>query len=321
MDTILRVDGLKTYYYTKKHIVPAVDGVSFTLEKGEMLGIVGESGCGKSTVARSIVGLLNRNNTKIEGGSVRFHDRELTTLSGKEMQAIRGSSISMIFQDPFVSLDPVYTVGDQISEIFRAKLKMNRKDAWNKAVDMMRLVGIPSAEERANDYPYQMSGGMQQRVMIAIALSLKPEILIADEPTTALDVTVQAQILEIIRDLSRQMQMSMILITHNMGVVAQTCDHLLIMYGGVVVEDGSCVTIFDDPRHPYTRGLLAAIPSIRFDKEDLETIPGTVPVFHHPVTGCRFCGRCQEAEDRCAKEEPPMFESAPGHFVRCWKMA
>ena len=319
MSTSLTVENLRTYYYAKKRIVPAVDGVSFKLEKGETLGIVGESGCGKSTVARAILGLYNKNNTRIESGSVKYHDLELTTLSNKEFQKLRGSNISMIFQDPFVSLDPVYTVGSQIGEIFRAKMKISKKEAWDKAVEMMRMVGIPSPEVRANDYPYQMSGGMQQRVMIAIALALRPEILIADEPTTALDVTVQAQILEIMKNLSKELQMSVILITHNMGVVAQTCDRLLVMYGGVVVEEGACTTLFDTPMHPYTEGLLAAIPSIHTDKDELHAIRGVVPAFRHPVTCCRFHDRCPYATDRCAKEEPPMFELEPGHSARCWK--
>lgn len=318
MQTILEVKELKTWYYTKKKTVAAVDGVSFQLKKGEVLGIVGESGCGKSTVARALVGLYDRNNTKIPSGEVLFEGKDLTRLSHAQMRSVRGKRISMIFQDPFVSLNPVYTIESQICEVLRVHEGMNRKQASARALELLRLVGIPSAEERLKCYPYQLSGGMQQRVMIAIALACEPDILLADEPTTALDVTVQAQVLELIEEIRKKREMSIILISHNMGVIAEMCDRMLVMYGGVIAEEGTCVDIFREPLHPYTKGLLGAIPSMTEDKEVLDTIPGIVPVFTPPVEKCRFADRCTHACEKCRTQAPPMFEISERRKVRCW---
>ena len=318
-DNIIEVRGLKTYYYTATKIIPAADDINFSMKRGEVLGIVGESGCGKTTVARSLVGLINKQNTKIEAGEILFEGIDLTKATPKQLEHIRGNKISMIFQDPFVSLSPVYTVGNQIAEVMRAHSteKTDKKKEREKIIELMRKVGIPSPEMRINDYAYQMSGGMQQRIMIAIALACRPDILIADEPTTALDVTVQAQVLELIKKLKEEYSMSVILISHNLGIVANMCDRILVMYGGVVVEEGSCIDIFKNPRHPYTRGLLMAIPSLSDDKEELFSIPGTVPTFTVPVSTCRFADRCPHACDRCRSEEPGFVDIGPGHRARC----
>ncbi len=319
MENLLEVKHLTTYYYTRKRTVPAVDDVSFTLQKGRVLGIVGESGCGKSTVARSLVGLIDSNYAKIVKGEVLLRGRDLTKATAEELCAVRGKQISMIFQDPFVSLSPVYTVGDQIFEVMKAHNKNLRyKDAVPAILDLMRKVEIPSPELRINDYPYQMSGGMQQRIMIAIALACNPDILIADEPTTALDVTVQAQVLDLLRDLQREYQMSVILISHNLGVIASLCDHIMIMYGGVVVEEGSTEEIFHNPWHPYTKGLLASIPSIAEDKEELYSIRGSVPVFSVPTTRCRFADRCDYVQACCFQQEPELTEAEGGRKIRCF---
>jgi peptide/nickel transport system ATP-binding protein/oligopeptide transport system ATP-binding protein len=316
---ILTVDGLKTYYYSKNKTVPAVDGVSFTLNSGEFLGIVGESGCGKSTVVRSLLGLLDPAYTKIEAGRVLFEGRDLTRLPLHEMSKIRGKSISMIFQNPLTSLNPVFTVGMQIKEALCAHARLSGKEAQEKAVRMLELVKIPSPRMRMNDYPHQLSGGMQQRVLIAIALAQNPKIVIADEPTTALDVTIQAQILDLIRELRQQFDMAMLLITHNMGVIAETCERMLVMYGGVTVEEGPTQDLFKSPLHPYTQGLLNAIPSISEDREELYSIAGQVPSFTHPVTGCRFFGRCPYAFLLCRETEPQLMDADSGRKVRCWR--
>ena len=317
MENLLQVTGLKTYYHSKSGIVPAVDGVNLTLHKGEILGIVGESGCGKSTVARSIIGLLDKTYTEIAGGKAMFHGMDLLAMNAKEMNRVRGEKISMIFQNPLTSLNPVYTVENQIAEALRIHGMHDKKSIHARCLELMQLVGIPAPEERLKDFPHQLSGGMQQRVLIAIALACNPEILIADEPTTALDVTIQAQILELMRSIRDQLSMSMILITHNMGVVAEMCDRVMVMYGGVVMEEGTVSQIFLHPQHPYTQGLLAAIPSIEVNKETLFTIEGTVPRFHYPVTQCRFASRCSRRCDHCTAAEPPIVEVEPGHLVRC----
>ena len=318
MEPVITVKDLKTYYYSKKRAVAAVDGIDFVLRKGEVLGIVGESGCGKSTVARSLVGLLDPANARIVSGSILFEGRDLTRLGNEELRKIRGKEISMIFQDPFVSLNPVYTVGNQIYEVLKIHEHLDRKHARERVLELLNMVGIPSAESRMRDYPYQLSGGMQQRVMIAIALALRPAVLLADEPTTALDVTVQAQILDLINQLKEQRSMSILLISHNMGIVAEMCDRMLVMYGGVAVEEGTCREVFARPMHPYTRGLLGAIPSIVQDKEELDSIKGIVPVFTPPVGQCRFASRCPNVEDRCLRAEPAMRRTADGRGVRCW---
>ena len=318
MENILTIKNLKTYYYSKNRVVPAVDGVDLYLKKGEILGVVGESGCGKSTLARSIIGLLDKLYTRIEDGEIIFYDKDLLKLSNKELNKIRGKKISMIFQDPLTTLNPVYTIGDQISEILTIHENISKKEAFEKAVELLKLVGIPAAEMRLSDYPHQLSGGMQQRVLIAIAIACNPEIIIADEPTTALDVTVQAQILELITQIKEKFGMGMILITHNMGVVAEMCNRIMVMYGGVTVEEGTAEDIFFSPHHPYTKGLLAAIPSIEKDKEELYPIKGNVPRFTHPVTSCRFADRCDYACEKCTASEPPLINIGEQHRVRCF---
>ncbi|MFH5183578.1 ABC transporter ATP-binding protein [Paenibacillus sp. TAB 01] len=318
MEDVLTVNNLKTYYYSNNKKVPAVDGVSFRLYKGEVLGIVGESGCGKSTVARSILHLLDKSYTKIEDGEILFHGSDLLKLNAKELNRIKGKKISMIFQNPQAALNPVYTVGDQIAEVLQLHENMSKKEVKERVIELLRLVGIPAPETRLNDYPHQMSGGMQQRIMIAIALACNPEVVIADEPTTALDVTIQAQILKLMTRVKQQFQMGMILITHNMGVVAEMCDRMMVMYGGVVVEEGATADIFAAPSHPYTQGLLASIPSIEEDKEELFSIPGSVPRLTAPVTHCRFAGRCPHTFDKCEGSEPPLFDLGNGHKAKCW---
>lgn len=319
MEDILQVKDLKTYYYSKTKIVPAVDGVSFTLRQGESIGIVGESGCGKSTVARTIINLLDHSYTRVEEGEILFHGQNILKVSAKEMNKIRGKKISMIFQNPLSTLNPVFTVGDQIGEVLALhNRKLSKKEVLEKSIELLKLVGIPSPEARVHDYPHQLSGGMQQRVIIAIALACSPEIVIADEPTTALDVTIQAQILDLIKNLQDELKMGLILITHNMGVVVRMCERILVMYGGVVVEQGLTKDIFENPSHPYTKGLLSAIPSVHSDKEELYSIPGFVPKFEHPVTKCRFCNRCNFAMERCFKEEPGFYQVGEGHDSRCF---
>jgi len=319
MNNVLTVKNLKTYYYSKSKVVPAVDGITFFLKEKETLGIVGESGCGKSTVARSIINLLDHTYTKIEAGEVIFHTENILKLNAKEMSKIRGKKISMIFQNPLTSLNPVYTIGDQISEILMLHEGMSKKAALIRSVELLQLVGIPAPESRLTDYPHLLSGGMQQRVLIAIALACNPEILIADEPTTALDVTIQAQILDLINKIKEQYGMGMILITHNMGVVAEICDRILVMYGGVVVEEGATQDIFATPCHPYTKGLLDSIPSITNDRDELFSIAGSVPRFFHPVKQCRFASRCSFAYQKCWECEPPLFPVGQERWSRCWQ--
>ena len=317
-EPVLSVRGLKTWYESRKMTVAAVDGVDFELRRGEVLGIVGESGCGKSTVARSLVRLLDGSAAKIVDGEIFFEGQDVLKMNREELRRLRGKKISMIFQDPFVSLNPVQTIQTQIYEVLKVHENLPKSQAKERVLELLQLVGIPHPENRLTSYPYQLSGGMQQRVMIAIALACRPDILLADEPTTALDVTVQAQILDLIRHLKQERDMSIILISHNMGIVAEMCDDVLVMYGGVVVEQGTCLQIFSAPRHPYTVGLLGAIPSLATDSEMLSTIPGIVPKFQPPVTGCRFASRCTHATERCRQQEPPLFFEEDGHGSRCW---
>ena len=314
---ILKITGLKNYYYSGENVVPAVDGVDLTIYPGEIVGIVGESGCGKSTVVRSLMGLLDPVSSRREAGQALFGEKNLFQMKEKEICKIRGKEISMIFQNPLSALDPVYTVGDQIMEILRIHEKLTKKEARERAIKLLEQVNIPSPRLRVDQYPHELSGGMQQRVMIAIALACNPKVLIADEPTTALDVTIQAQILSLLKELRDRLGIAIILITHNMGVVAAICDRMMVMYGGVVVEEGSCKDIFEEPHHPYTRGLLAAIPSIRERKDTLYTIPGQVPKLKVPVKSCRFASRCQYAQELCREKEPDMREEK-GHCYRCF---
>lgn len=315
---ILEVKGLKTHFHTKRGISKAVDGIDFTLKKGETLGIVGESGCGKSMTSLSILRLIPSPPGKIAGGQILFKGKDLVSLSEDEMRKIRGNEISMIFQEPMTSLNPVIPVGEQIAEALRLHQKMGKKDAWDKAVEMLKLVGIPSPEKRAKQEPFQLSGGMRQRVMIAMALACTPEVLIADEPTTALDVTIQAQILELIKDLQTKLGMGVIMITHDLGVVAETCDTVAVMYAGNIVEHAPTNKIFSDPKHPYTQGLIASLPKIHEDQDELQTIEGSVPSPYNMPTGCRFASRCPFKQPICHERQPELAALPDGVKVRCW---
>lgn len=317
MDSLLTVDGLSVQFNTKKGINTAVDGISFSVGKGEILGIVGESGCGKSVTSLSILRLLGTN-ARISQGSVKLEGRELLSLSEDEMCKIRGNEIAMIFQDPMTALNPTLTIGDQLIEPLVIHQGFNKKDARKEAVEVLKKVGISAPEKRLKEYPHQLSGGMRQRVMIAMAVSCAPKLLIADEPTTALDVTIQAQILELMLDLRQKMDTAVILITHDMGVVAETADNILVLYAGKVVEYGSVKEIFNTPKHPYTKGLLSSIPPLEEDVEELNTIEGTVPGPGQMPAGCRFSPRCPYADERCKKEQPGIYETG-GAKVSCFR--
>ncbi|MDR1978960.1 MAG: ABC transporter ATP-binding protein [Synergistaceae bacterium] len=295
-----------------------VDGVNLRILPGETLGLVGESGSGKSMTSLALMGLLPQPHGKIAAGSIKFKGRELVGLENDELTAIRGKNISMIFQDPMTSLNPVYTVGDQIAEAVRAHERITKAQARKRAVDMLAKVGIPSPEKRADAYPHLLSGGMRQRVMIAMALVLRPELLIADEPTTALDVTIQAQILYLMEDLKRDFGMSVLLVTHNMGLVAENADKIAVMYAGRILEEAPTRELFGAPSHPYTRGLLDSIPRMRGADKELKAIPGMVPTLQDLPPGCKFANRCSFRQTRCEIEEPPIFETWRGHSVRCW---
>jgi len=317
---LLKIRNLHTYFFTDEGVAKAVDGVDLELEEGGTLGVVGESGCGKSVTALSIMRLIPDPPGKITQGEILFGGTNLLNLSEPEMRKIRGRSISMIFQEPMTSLNPVFQIGDQISEVLRLHEGMSRKDAWNRSIEMLRMVGIPAPERRVYEYPHQLSGGMRQRAMIAMALACSPKLMIADEPTTALDVTIQAQILELMNGLQKEKRMSVILITHNLGVIAETAQKVAIMYAGRIVEYTGVRPIFATPKHPYTQGLLQSIPRLDQDhgrKTRLEAIPGLVPSLLELPKGCKFSNRCKFVFDRCI-EEPPLIEAAPGHLVRCW---
>jgi len=318
-ETLLDIRGLKTWFKTDDGLVRAVDGVDIRLDRGETLGIVGESGCGKTVTARSVLKLIDMPPGRFEGGEILWQGRDIIPLRPEEMDKIRAREIAIIFQEPMTSLNPVYTVGAQIAEVLRQHDKLNRKQAVEGAVEMLRLVNIPNPAKRVHDYPHQFSGGMRQRVMIAMALSCKPKLLIADEPTTALDVTIQAQILELMQEMKDRLGMSIMLITHAMGVVAETCQRVVVMYAGKVVEEAPVEALFGNPRHPYTQGLIRSIPRVdrAAEHKRLEAIPGTVPSLLEPPPGCRFAARCKFAMDVCTKAMPPLKEVAPGHFVRC----
>jgi len=317
---LLTIRNLHTYFFTDEGVAKAVDGVDLELEEGGTLGVVGESGCGKSVTALSIMRLIPDPPGKIAQGEIRFAGTNLLALSEAAMRKIRGRSISMIFQEPMTSLNPVFQIGDQISEVLRLHEGMSRKDSWNRSIEMLKLVGIPSPERRVQEYPHQLSGGMRQRAMIAMALACSPKLMIADEPTTALDVTIQAQILELINRLQREKGMSVMLITHNLGVIAETARKVAVMYAGRVVEYAEVRPIFASPLHPYTQGLLKSIPRLDEDhtrKARLEAIPGLVPSLLELPKGCKFSNRCKYVFDKCV-EEPALIEVAPGHFGRCW---
>jgi len=320
-ERLLDVKGLKTYFYTDEGIVRAVDGVDLYIEKGETLGVVGESGSGKSVTALSVMRLIPQPPGRIVEGTITYGGRSLLDLPPARMRKIRGKEISMIFQEPMTSLNPVFTVGEQIAEAIRLHEGLGRRDAMAKAVEMLKLVHIPNAERRVKEYPHQLSGGMRQRVMIGMALSCSPNLLIADEPTTALDVTIQAQILELLNELKAKLGMAIMLITHDMGVIAETAQRVVVMYGAQIVEEAPVTELFKEPLHPYTQGLLRSIPRIDLAatrKQKLEAIPGTVPTLRGEVKpGCRFAPRCAFAKPMCTDATPPLKSIRTGHKVAC----
>ena len=318
-EALLTIEGLKTWFHTEEGVAKAVDGVTYTVRKGETLGVVGESGCGKSVTALSVMQLVPMPPGKFEGGRVLFRGEDLLEKSLEEMQEIRGNDIAMIFQEPMSALNPVYTVGDQIMETVMLHQGLDKAAAREHAIEMLKKVGIPSPEQRVDEYPHQLSGGMRQRVMIAIAMACDPALLIADEPTTALDVTIQAQILNLMRELQEEEGMSMLLITHDLGVVAETAHHVAVMYAGKVVEYSEVNELFARPQHPYTIGLFRSLPDLAVEGERLNTIPGIVPSAFNFPSGCRFRTRCPIATDRCAEEEPLLVPLKDGgeHTVAC----
>ncbi len=318
MEFLLRVEDLKTTFYTDEAVIKAVDGVSFNVRPGEVVGLVGESGCGKSVVSLSIMRLIKYPPGKIENGKILLNNRDLLTLDERAMRRIRGNEIAMIFQEPMTSFNPVYKIGDQVSEAIRLHQGLHKDAAWQEAVKMLELVGIPRPGEIINDYPHQLSGGMRQRAMIAMALSCNPKLLIADEPTTALDVTIQAQILELMKDLRERINTAIIFITHDLGVIAEMADYVVVMYSGKVVENTDVRSLFNKPLHPYTAGLIKSKPILEEDKEILEYIPGSVPNPSEMPEGCAFNPRCPEVMDICRREMPKLIESQPKHLVRCW---
>ena len=319
-EPLLEVRNLKVEFRTRKQALTAIHDVSFDVFPATTLGIVGESGCGKSVTATSLLRLLPRETSRVCPGSVvRLHGKDLLEMSDREFRQIRGNKISMIFQDPMTALNPVYTIGDQLIEMLTAHRHMKRSEAFERGVEMLEKMGIPSPRQRMKEYPHQLSGGMRQRVMIAMALSCDPELLIADEPTTALDVTIQAQILELMGKLKEQFHTAIMLITHDMGVIAEMAEEVMVMYAGEVVEYAPVTELFDHPRHPYTQGLLRSIPRLDQDAQELYTIEGTVPGLNEMPEGCRFAGRCPYATEHCRASAPPLREAAPGIKVRCWR--
>src|SRR3954471_12326389 len=318
-EPLLQVRDLKTYFHTEAGTAKAVDGVSFDIMPGEVVGLVGESGSGKSVTALSILRLIPDPPGKIVGGSIIYKGTDLLKLSWEEMHKIRGNEISMIFQEPMTSLNPVFTIGYQVMEVILSHENISKTEAFNRAVEMLKLVGIPDPASRMNDYPHQYSGGMRQRVMIAMALACNPSLLIADEPTTALDVTIQAQILELMLKIKAERQdAAILLITHNLAVVAETCQRVIVMYGGKIQEVATVKELFKNPQHPYTRGLLASLPTVDGEKQRrLQTIPGNVPGILDLPAGCKFVTRCTEKLDKCESIEPDLIETSPGHWVRC----
>lgn len=318
-DVVLDVKHLQVKFKTgRTETLTAIQDVTFKVRRGETLGIVGESGCGKSVTANTILRLLPKRTSIVSGGSINFDGKDLVLLSESGMREIRGKKISMIFQEPMTSLNPAYRIGDQMVEMYRAHSRISRKDARKKAGEMLEKVGIPAPEQRLSEFPHQLSGGMRQRVMIAMALSARPEVLIADEPTTALDVTIQAQVLDLMKELQREFNTAILLITHDMGVVAETSDYVMVMYAGEVVEYSDAQTVFSSAGHPYTKGLLASLPRADRDTDRLTTIEGTVPSLGNMPAGCRFSNRCPRCFDRCVREKPLLREVEPGHLVRCF---
>src|SRR5512139_1733646 len=318
---LLEVKGLKTYFYTEDGVVRAVDGVSFEVYPGEVLGLVGESGCGKSVTSLSIMRLISRPG-RVDEGEILLDGENLLTMSEDEMIKVRGNRISMIFQQPQTALNPVFKVGDQLAEVLSVHQDLGKDAGWKRAVELLKMVGVPDPERRADAYPHELSGGMAQRVMIAMALACVPELLIADEPTTALDVTIQAQILDLMRDLREKMGTSVLLITHDLGVIAEMAERVAVMYAGQIVEQADCQELFDQPLHPYTQGLIGSIPILGKIKDRLDVIPGSVPNLVNLPTGCRFAPRCaarvKHALKICTEAEPQLVEVKQGHHVRCW---
>lgn len=318
-NNVLEIRGLNSYFFTEKGVAPAVDGLDLDIPKGKIIGLVGESGCGKSMTAKSIMGLLKYPG-RVAGGSIRFEDQDLTRLSDKELRKICGNDISMIFQEPMTSLNPVLKVGRQVRETLLVhNPTMSKAEAKQRVVEMFQRVGIPEAEKRYDCYPHELSGGLRQRVMIAMAMVCKPKLLIADEPTTALDVTIEAQILRLMKELRDETGMSVLIITHNMGVVAEICDYVYVMYAGKIMEQAETFELFDHTMHPYTKGLLDSIPSIGQNAERLHTIPGVVPNLLHLSQGCPFSNRCEYATDQCRTEKAQLHPVAPDHQVRCFR--
>lgn len=318
-NNVLEIRGLNSYFFTEKGVAPAVDGLDLDIPKGKIIGLVGESGCGKSMTAKSIMGLLKYPG-RVAGGSIRFEDQDLTRLSDKELRKICGNDISMIFQEPMISLNPVLKVGRQVRETLLVhNPTMSKAEAKQRVVEMFQRVGIPEAEKRYDCYPHELSGGLRQRVMIAMAMVCKPKLLIADEPTTALDVTIEAQILRLMKELRDETGMSVLIITHNMGVVAEICDYVYVMYAGKIMEQAETFELFDHTMHPYTKGLLDSIPRIGQNAERLHTIPGVVPNLLHLSQGCPFSNRCEYATDQCRTEKAQLHPVAPDHQVRCFR--
>jgi peptide/nickel transport system ATP-binding protein/oligopeptide transport system ATP-binding protein len=317
-DALLEVRDLRTYFDTDRGLFRAVDGIDFSVCRGKTVGLVGESGCGKSVTSLSVMGLVPSPPGRVTAQSVKFEGRDVLQLSADERRHLRGGKMSMIFQEPMTSLNPVHTVGRQIVEAILAHTKLSPNQARDRAIEMLELVRIPSAAARFDDFPHRLSGGMRQRVMIAMALSCEPALLIADEPTTALDVTIQAQILDLLRDLQKRLGMAVLIITHDLGVIAEIADEVIVMYAGKIVESAPVKALFGDPQHPYTIGLLGSIPRLDVERERLATIEGTVPSPNNQPKGCRFSPRCPFADRRCREEPPPLREIGSGHQVACW---
>lgn len=317
-EKLLTIENLSTHFGSDMGVVKAVNDVSFSINKGETLGIVGESGSGKSVTSLSIMRLLGNTSGRVAGGTITFNATDLLSIPESSMRKIRGNDMAMIFQEPMTSLNPVYKIGKQLTESIMLHLQLNKHDANKHAIQILEDVGIPRAAEICNEYPFQLSGGMRQRVMIAMAMSCSPKLLIADEPTTALDVTIQAQILELMRDLRANSNTSILLITHDLGVVAEMCDRVLVMYAGEIVESSDVYSIFENPQHPYTQGLLQSIPKLGQPVEKLPSIPGNVPTPKQMPVGCKFAPRCPFAMDICLEKEPGLYMLSKGHTSRCW---
>jgi peptide/nickel transport system ATP-binding protein len=318
-DPILQIKDLKVSFQSGKRLVPAVDGISFELRQGEILGIVGESGSGKSVTSLTAMGLIPSPPGKIENGAIVFENQDITHISEREWRKIRGNQISMIFQEPMTSLNPLFTIGNQLMEAIRLHTDLSKAEVRARCVELLKLVGIPRAEGILKEHPHQLSGGMRQRVMIAMAMACNPKVLIADEPTTALDVTIQAQILALMKDLNKKTDTSIILITHDLGVVAEVCERVIVMYAGQIVEHGDVRTILKNPKHPYTKGLLKSVPDLRGKKDRLYSIPGSVPTPGTVINGCRFAERCEAAFGPCHENKPELYKmEKEGHEVRCF---